>query len=206
MSIRSIALAGGVHPEQLLAAIQRCVIDETTAVLLVESGNSFAWANHLLRIPEPGRYRASMQWGSLGHASAGVLGAAVSASGKAVVLAGDGAMLFTNEVSTAVAHRLAAVWIVVNDAGYGSCVAGQRSRGLCARGLQIPRVDFASYARALGADGTRVQDPEALVPALSGAMTAEGPYVVDVLVRRVDSPLATRFSSFFAVDAKGHDR
>jgi acetolactate synthase-1/2/3 large subunit len=180
MSVRSISWAEGVHPAELMAAIQRCVLDETDAVLLVESGNSFGWANQLLRIPEPGRYRASMQWGTLGHASAGVLGAAVAANGKAVVLAGDGAMLFTNELSSAVAHGLAAVWIVLNDAAYGSCIAGQRSRGLCARALQIPRVDFASYARALGGEGVVVHHADTLLSALRTAMHAACPYVVDV--------------------------
>lgn len=192
--------SGLVHPANVLHALQRCVIDATSAPLLVESGNAFAWANRLLRFPSAGRYRTSMAWGSLGHACAGVLGAAL-VTGKAMALTGDGAMLFTQEVSTAVAHGIAAVWVVLNDAAYGSCIAGQSSRGLSARALDIPRVDFAAYARALGAEGRRVEHRSDLVAALTEAMRAKAPFVVDVLVSSEVSPLAQRFESIFGADA-----
>lgn len=187
----------GVHPAELMRAIQRYVVDGSDATLLVESGNCFGWANRHLRFKEPGRYRASMTWGSLGHASAGVVGVALVRGGKAVALCGDGAMLFGNEISTAVAARLDAVWLVVNDAGYGSCIAGQRSRSLSCEGLAIPRVDFAAYARSLGAEGTRVDSAPQLDSALSLAMQIEGPYLVDVWVQTAESPLDERFAQLF---------
>lgn len=194
-----------VHPEAVLRAVQRWIIDATEAPLLVESGNSFAWANQLLSIPREGRYRASMLWGSLGHACAGVLGAALI-HGKAVALTGDGAMLFTNEVSTAVSHGIRAVWIVLNDAAYGSCVAGQSARGLSSHALGIPRVDFVAYARSVGADGVAVRSESDLEPALKRAMLADIPFVVDVPVSSEPSPLAQRFDAFFGSDEPSHYR
>ena len=53
----------------------------------------FAWGSAGLRFRTPGRYRTSTGWGSMGHATCGVIGAAKGRGGPAVALAGDGAML-----------------------------------------------------------------------------------------------------------------
>jgi acetolactate synthase-1/2/3 large subunit len=180
-----------------MGAVQRCVVDRSDAIVFAESGNSFVWANRLLRFATPGRYRSSLLWGSLGHASAAAVGLALGRRRKAVILTGDGGMLFTHELSTAVALGLGAIWIVLNDAGYGSCLAGQTARGLSTRGLSIPRVDFAAYARALGAAGKPAQHPEELDGLLDEALRAEGPFVLDVWLSEAESPLAQRFESFF---------
>ncbi len=91
-----------VRPQVLMQAVQRLVVAGSDAVVLAECGNAFAWTNHYLRFGEPGRYRVSTLYGSMGHAAAGVLGAAVAHRGKAVAILGDGAMLTSSEVSTAV--------------------------------------------------------------------------------------------------------
>jgi len=175
------ALSAAVRPEALMAAIQEVVIDRHSSVVLAESGNSFTWANHFLRFRQAGRYRVSTGIGSMGHAGAGVVGAAVSCAGKAVAIIGDGAMLMTNEISTAVKFDLPAVWIVLNDARYNMCEQGMATLGLSAD-ARIPEVDFAMLARALGADGARVEHESDLVPALERAMAAAGPFVLDIRI------------------------
>jgi acetolactate synthase-1/2/3 large subunit len=177
----SAALSAAVRPEALIAAIQEVVIDRHNALVLAESGNSFTWTNHLLRFNAAGRYRVSTNVGSMGHAGAGVVGAAVSCSGKAVAIIGDGAMLMTNEINTAVRFDLPAVWIVLNDARYNMCEQGMATLGLSAD-ASIPEVDFAMLARALGADGVRVEHEVDLVPALERAMAAPGPFVLDIRI------------------------
>ena len=188
-----------VEPEELLAAIQRVVVDGSRATFLAESGNAMGLANRFLVFDQPGRFRTSMIYGSLGHCAAGVLGAARAlAPLPAVALVGDGAMLYTHELHTAVSHHIDnAVWLVLNDARYGSAFDGQTSRGLSSAGLEFPRVDFVAYAKALGADGVTVRSSEHLDSALRGALCAGVPYVVDVWVERRASPLARRFAHFF---------
>ncbi|HYN63361.1 MAG TPA: thiamine pyrophosphate-binding protein, partial [Candidatus Limnocylindrales bacterium] len=93
------AVAGAVRPEALMVAIQEVVIERHSAVVLAESGNSFAWASHSLRFNQAGRYRVSTGVGSMGHAGAGVVGAALGRGGKAVAIIGDGAMLMNNEIN-----------------------------------------------------------------------------------------------------------
>jgi acetolactate synthase-1/2/3 large subunit len=170
-----------VRPEALMAAIQEVVIDAHDAIVLAESGNSFTWANHGLRFDEPGRYRVSTSVGSMGHAVAGVVGAALGRGGKAVAIVGDGAMMMNSEINTAVKFDVPAVWVVLNDARYNMCEQGMATLGLSADAA-FPRVDFAMLARALGADGIRVEREEELVPALRRAMAASGPVVLDVRI------------------------
>ncbi|MEM9555928.1 MAG: thiamine pyrophosphate-dependent enzyme [Acidobacteriota bacterium] len=185
-----------VRPQMLMQAIQRQIIDRSDAIVLAECGNSFAWCNHYLRFDDPGRYRVSTLFGSMGHTAAGVVGAALAASKKSVAVVGDGSMLMNSEVSTAAQYGADAIWIVLNDAGYGMCRDGHRALGLAGEELDVPAVDFVEWARSMGADGVRVESEDTLDIALQDAMRAEGPFLVDV---RIDpneaSPLLKRFDS-----------
>jgi acetolactate synthase-1/2/3 large subunit len=88
--------AGDVRPEALMAAIQRVAVDNYDCLVMAESGNSFTWATHHLRFTKAGRYRVSTGVGSMGHFSAGVVGAALAGERTAVAIVGDGALLMTN--------------------------------------------------------------------------------------------------------------
>ena len=175
------SVPGRVHPAALMEAIQRQAVDGSDAIVLAESGNAFVWATHRLRFATPGRYRASTGVGAMGHAGAGVVGAALAGAGRAVAVVGDGAMLMHNEINTAVKYGARAAWIVLNDGRYGMCEQGMDMLGLVAD-ARFPEVDFVAFARAQGADGVRVDDARDLDAALRRALRADGPFVVDVLV------------------------
>ena len=85
----------------------------------------------------------------MGHFATGVVGAAIAGGRTAVAIVGDGAMLMSNEVSTAVKTGAPAVWIVLNDSRYNMCEQGMAVLGLQAD-ARIPPVDFAMFAQALG--------------------------------------------------------
>ena len=91
----------------------------------------------------------------MGHAAAGVVGAALATGRRAVAVVGDGALLMTNEINSAVKFGARAVWVVLNDGRYGMCAQGMEALGLSAD-AEIPQVDFAAFARAQGARATRV--------------------------------------------------
>jgi len=188
--------AGGpVRARVLMAALQRVLDTRGELPVLAEAGNSFAWTTHTLRFSRP-LHRVSTGFGSMGHAACGVVGAALATSGKAIAVVGDGAMLMNSEVSTAVEHRVPAVWIVLNDSQYGMIDQGMRSVGLAPFATRIPRADFAWIARAVGARGLRVRSELELDAALTEAMNASGPCVVDVDVATdEDAPTRKRNSS-----------
>jgi thiamine pyrophosphate-dependent acetolactate synthase large subunit-like protein len=87
----------------------------------------------------------------------------------------------SNEVSTAVKLGVAAVWIVLNDARYNMCEQGMAVLGLEAD-ARIPPVDFAMFARALGAAGEIVDSEMNLERAIEAAITARSPFVLDIRI------------------------
>lgn len=187
---------GPVRPQVLLDAIQRRIVDETEAIIVAEAGNSFAWTNHQLCMPRAGRYRANMGWGSMGHGATGVLGAAMHHADKAVSIVGDGAMLMNCEVSTAVQYNIPVIWIVVNDSQYGMVEHGMRAAGYQPVETPIPRTDFAEFARSMGADGVRIESEEDLEEALTAALEARGPFVVDVVIDPdIPAPVGSRLNN-----------
>ena len=194
---------GPVRPQYLMQCIQRHCIDTSAAVVMAESGNSFAWCNHLLRFDAPLRYRISPHFGSMGHFVAGVVGAALGRQGKAVAVVGDGAMLMNCELSTAVQYGAAAVWLVLNDAQYGMVEQGMRALGYTPVETALPQHDFALWAESHGAQGISVQQEMELDEAIQRAMAAPGPVVVDVRIDRTQaSPLLKRIESLIAQGAQ----
>lgn len=175
--------SGRVKPSALMSAIQRMIVDGTDAVVLAESGNSFTWATNYLRFAQPQRYRVSTNLGSMGHAATGVLGAALGNGRKAVAIVGDGAMLMNMEVNTAAKQQLPVIWIVLNDGRYNMCYQGMAALDMAGfADATFPPTDFAMLARAMGAAGRRVESEDGLEAALSQALAAPGPFVLDVLI------------------------
>lgn len=195
---------GLVRPGFLMEVIQRVIVEGSDAIVMTEAGNAFAWGSHALRFEQPGRYRVSTGFGSMGHATAGVLGAALGRKGKAVAICGDGAMLMNNEVSTAVHYNIPAVWIILNDAQYGMIDHGMRALGMDPVETAIPPCDFVMIARGMGAQGVRVERECDVDPALVQALEASGPFVVDVIVDpRSPAPFHRRNQSLNEQGAMG---
>ncbi|NMF61467.1 scytonemin biosynthesis protein ScyA [Brasilonema octagenarum] len=171
-----------VRPEVLMEAIQKVIIDNSDAIVMAECGNSFLWSTHLLQFASANRYRISTGVGAMGHAAAGVIGAAAARNSKAVAIVGDGAMLMNNEISTAVKYQIPAVWIVLNDARYNMSHQGMEMLGLKGADASIPQANFAVIARGMGAEGIRISKEMDVFSALEQAMAATGPIVVDVVI------------------------
>ena len=178
----SPATSSLVRPEILMETIQRVVVENSDAVVLSESGNSFTWTTNMLRFPQANRYRVSTGVGSMGHNVTGVIGAAKGRNGKAVAIVGDGSMLMNSEVSTAVKYQLPTVWIVLNDAYYNMCNQGMTLLGMKGADAKLPDTNFSLIARGMGAVGIRVETEAGLKAALEKAIAATGPVVVDVLI------------------------
>lgn len=181
----------------LLQEIQRVIVEQSSAIVMAESGSSFAWANHALRFSTPDRYRTSASFGSMGHFVAGVVGAALERKGPAVVISGDGAMLMNNEINTAVAYGARAIWIVLNDARYGLTEHGLQALGIEPLETRIPQTNFALFAQSQGAKGRVVEQEDEVHDALREALETRGPFVLDVRIDLDDvAPmLATRIAS-----------
>jgi acetolactate synthase-1/2/3 large subunit len=122
-----------------------------------------------------------------------------------VAVVGDGALLMTNEINSAVKFGARAVWIVLNDGRYGMCAQGMETLGLSAD-AEIPQVDFAAFARAQGAAAVRVDDESQLDWAMAQAMAAAGPFVIDVRIDRASrAPASQRNATLLQAPAPARE-
>jgi acetolactate synthase-1/2/3 large subunit len=109
----------------------------------------------------------------------------------------------SSEISTAVKHRVQAVWIVLNDSRYGMIEQGMRAQGLEPVGTSIPTCDFVTIAKGMGADGVRVEKETEIELALERALQSTGPFVVDVLIDPEESaPFLRRIESLLEQGAR----
>jgi acetolactate synthase-1/2/3 large subunit len=123
--------------------------------------------------------------GSMGYGAPAAVAAALEFPGRRVLsIAGDGCFLMNGqEISTAVAHGAAPVILVVNNGSYGTIRAHQeRHHPGRVSGTDVPRADFAAYARAFGGHGEVVTRTEEFPPALRRAFDAGTVAVLDLRV------------------------
>nr|WP_244175555.1 thiamine pyrophosphate-dependent enzyme [Xenorhabdus vietnamensis] len=171
----------------------------------VEAGNSFVWANRYLKFSNPLRYRINTAYGAMGHYACGLIGIAASKERCAVGIIGDGSMLMSNEVSTAVKYGLPAIWLVMNDASYNMCRQGVELLGNAQLDCDIPQVDFALFGQAIGATGYNVRNIKELREALFHAIEEKKPAVINVFIDKyVLPPLNDRVNTLKRLKEEAH--
>jgi acetolactate synthase-1/2/3 large subunit len=186
-----------IRPDRLIAELQRALPDD--ALVLADVGVHHNWLLQQLAAPANGRLLQAWGFASMGFGVGGVIGAKLASPGSpAVTVCGDGCFLMhANAVATAVEHDIPAVWLVWNNAGYGS-IRGQQAtffgadREIATRFRraatgELYSTDIAAIARAMGADGARIDSPDEVADAVESALKSDRPAVLDV---RVDSAVA----------------
>jgi acetolactate synthase I/II/III large subunit len=122
--------------------------------------------------------------GTLGAGFPTALGVKVAMPDRPVVaLAGDGGFLFGGaELATAVQHGINLVTVLFNNSSYGNVLRDQR-RLFQGResGSSLRNPDFQIYARAFGVPSWRVTDAGGLRDALSQALKANAPTLIEVV-------------------------
>lgn len=148
------------------------------------AGNYAIWPQRFLvhrRFPS----QLAPRNGSMGYSVPSGVAAALEFPDRHVLtLAGDGCFLMNGqELSTAVMAGARLVVIVVNNSMYGTIRLHQEVHfpGRVA-GTDLADVDFAAYARALGANGETVRRTADFEPAFERAMACDGPFVIDLRV------------------------
>lgn len=198
-----------IRPEHLMHLLPRIFPADTR--YLADTGNSLAWSLHYLHPPDaavadqftrarmpghsppadrlPGRaaplslYRASIEFAPMGWAIGGAIGTALGSPHTPVVcLTGDGSVLMNGqEITVARELGLSVIYIVLNDGGYGMVKHGQRLSGAERAGYELPRVDFAQLAHALGARGLTIRSGRELAALDSGELLGQGvPTLLDI--------------------------
>ena len=171
-------------------------------IVVADTGYMASWASTLIDQKVPGRssLRAA---GSLGWAFPGALGAklAVGDKRRVVCLIGDGGLGYhLADLETALRWKLPVVTVVMNNASLAFEYHVQKyiHKELCPETSDFLDIDFAAVARAFGAHGERVSEPDALEPALRRAEASGKPAVVDVAISREVYAPTTRYETMHA--------
>jgi len=159
-------------------------VDEVTQI-------GFA-ARLLLPVYKPRTFLSPGYQDNLGWGYATALGAQHARPDVPVLsITGDGGFLFTsNELSTAIRHRIPLTVIVFNDGAFGNVRRIQEEQfgnRLIANDLANP--DFVRYAQSFGAEAERARTPQQLRAALKRAFKRrDGPTLIEVPVPAMPSP------------------
>jgi acetolactate synthase-1/2/3 large subunit len=159
------------------------------AIVMADSNSILLWAT--CHLPErPGRRFVSV-WGSasMGHVTAGAIGAKLANPGADVIaMVGDGCFLMNgNEVSTAVDLGLPIVWIVNANRQLGMIHFELRATGKTASAT-LGGYDLAAFAAALGARGVRHHPGDDLAQAVRDALMRKQPTVIQVDITPIPIP------------------
>lgn len=189
-----------IRPARLLSELRRALPDE--GILVCDVGLHHNWVVQRWPAHRPGSLVHSWGFGAMGFGVAGAVGAKLAAPTRPVVaIVGDGCFLMgPGPVATAVEYGIPVVWVIWNNRGFLSIRDIQRGyfgpgRTLATEFLKptgdLYSADYGAMARAMGAGATTVQDPGDLGDALSSAIAAERPWVLDVAVARDEAPFAS---------------
>ncbi len=153
------------------------------AVFTGDLGEHLGVALHYLQVPDQGEFVACLGFGSMGSGINAAIGYQLGAPNRRTfAICGDGGFLmYGTELATAVQYRLPTTFVIINDSRLTMVHHGHM--GLFGRTPEFDTqlVDFAMFARSVGAAGHVVNTREELI---RGLAIAEGPLVLDV---RVDS-------------------
>jgi acetolactate synthase-1/2/3 large subunit len=176
-----------IHMARLCRELNRTL--PADAILVADGGFAGHWTGLLYDTKAPGRhFIPDRGLASIGYGLPGGIGAALAAPASPVVaITGDGGFnMVLGELETARRAGLGLTVIVINNAASGYVKALQHAMmGGRYQSADLSEMDYAGVARAMGVTGIRVEDPEALGPALAAGMAETGrPTILDVVVTR----------------------
>ncbi|MET3719183.1 thiamine pyrophosphate-binding protein [Arthrobacter sp. UYEF21] len=150
---------GRLDPRALATALDAVLPERRTVVQ--DGGHFIGWAPMYWNIPRPqDLVMVGTAFQSIGLGLASAVGAARAVEdGRTLVLAsGDGGFLMgLSDLESLIGTARSAVVVIYNDAAYGAEIHQYGSKGLTAKPMLIPEVDFSGVARALGAESVVVR-------------------------------------------------
>ena len=169
-----------MHPEYVASVLDQ--VAPADAVFTTDTGMCNVWTARYLNPNGQRRFLASMLHGTMANALPHAIGAAFAAPGRPVVsVSGDGGLsMLLSELITVAAYRLPITVVVFNNSTLGMVKAEMLVDGLPDFGVDVPDVDFAAVATALGFHAQRVAEPGELEGAFRAAFASGGPALVDV--------------------------
>ena len=184
-----------MHPRQMLRELERAMPEG--AMVSTDIGNICSVSNSYLRFARPRSMFAAMSFGNCGYAFPTIMGAKVAAPDRpAIAYVGDGAWgMSFGELQTCVRERIPVTAVVFNNGQWGAekknHVDFYANRFVGVNLDQQP--SWAAVAKAMGAEGVRVDQVSDVGPALRAAAAAQRDGKTTVLEMMVTRELGDPF-------------
>jgi len=164
--------------------------------LVVDSGNFLSVVPYL-SVPDPGCFKMTADFASIGLGFGAALGVAKARPEKTTVLViGDGGLLMTmGELETVVREDLPMVIVLMNDCAYGAELHFLKLRQQPVAKSVFPDVDFAPIAEGFGFQAATVRTLEDLHKVAPKLRQPDGPIFLDC---KINADVAAPFMSEFA--------
>jgi benzoylformate decarboxylase len=181
--------------DRLPMTVERAMSEVSTAlppstIVVDESLTGYSALGRYLRLERDGWFR--LRGGGIGAGMPMPIGIQLARPGERVVaFVGDGSSMYTiSAMWTAAHYSLPIVWVVLNNASYRILKENVRRDGvsrddaarLTGADLVDPKLDFVALATGLGVTGRRIEDPDQLAQALTEALDAGVPYLLEVII------------------------
>jgi tartronate-semialdehyde synthase len=185
-----------IKPQRVFKEINKFFDEDTVFVTCI--GLNQIWSSQFQRIFKPRHYLLPAGAGPLGWDLPAAIGAKVAKPDKLVVnVVGDYGLGFCGEeMAIATMYNIPIIVIIINN-GYLSLIR-QQEKYLYDMNFEVNTwydgtfVDFVKWAEAYGAYGQRVEEPDAIRPALKRAVEANRPSVIEIIVEReTDASMGT---------------
>jgi acetolactate synthase-1/2/3 large subunit len=159
--------------------------------LHLDAGNVWAWFTHYYHSQNLlGHYHIAMGFGSMGWAIGAAVGNALGSGKASVCVTGDGSYLMSGqEITVALQHQLPVIYVVFNDSVLGMVKHGQKLGGAEEIGFDLPRVNFAKMAEAMGIEGIQIKTVNDLVDINWQRLgDKQGPTMIDLHIDPTETP------------------
>lgn len=167
------------------------------AIVACDSGTAATWWSRLIAARGEQLHAVS---GNLAAMACGlpyaIAGQVAFPGRQCVALVGDGAFsMLMAEFATCVKYKLPVKVVVLKNNSLGQIKWEQMVfLGNPEYGCDLQPIDFAAFARACGAEGIRVDDPARCGYALTRALEAPGPVLVEAIVDPHEPPMPPKVS------------
>jgi thiamine pyrophosphate-dependent acetolactate synthase large subunit-like protein len=184
-----------MKPQVSARALNDLLSDD--AIVVTDSGTIATWAARSIRIR--GRQMFSLS-GNLATMACGLpyaLGAQVAYPGRQVVcLIGDGAFsMLMADMATAVKYNLPVKILIFKNNYLGEVRWEQLVlTGYPEFGVDLQPIDFAMAARAMGAAGFRIEQPQQARSTMAEALAHPGPAVIEAVIDPNEPPMPPNFT------------
>ncbi len=168
------------------------------AIVSSDSGTIATWAARYIQIRGTMQFSLSGTLATMANGLPYSVGAAVAYPGRQVVcVVGDGGFtMLMGEVATLVKYNLPVKVIIIKNDVLGMIKWEQMVlEGNPQFGVQLQPIDFEAYAKACGAGGFTIEDPEDAESVLREALAHPGPAVVQAVVDPSEPPMPGKIST-----------